>query len=192
MSAFPPAFIPMRVKVIGIGLARSCEPLASAWVDLCEGDKRVLKMWESLTALSGWSKVAGEHFKVIGETTPGIAAAMPQTFGQPQPQAAPTGNGGGMDDFQTAMMMAELFRMAQSEQRAPEGQPSSAQPVQAQPQAPPPPPPPVGQEGQPRARSQTGMRPGRGAGIPTPADLGVIIPDQPVDFPSGGSENLNK
>lgn len=183
LSTLPEQMGGTRVKLIGMSVARSSDEIAEAWIDLAEDDKRVLKMLESLTSFSGWGKVIGVHLMAIGASVPGVAAVMPGPQREPQPQQQ--GNGMG-EDLAAQMVMAELFRMAQSGTRA------EAQAPMFQEQAPPPPvqQPLQPQEQAPRVRAEQPTRPGRNAGIPSPADLGVSVPDAPMDFPTAGSENI--
>lgn len=178
LSTLPPQVIPVQFKSVGLSLAGSSDEIASAWVDLAEDDPRVRKMLESLTSVSGWGKVIGVHLIAIGAGVPGIAAVMPGSSQQQQPQ-----NGAPPMDVEQMMFLGELLRMAQSEQRAPQ---QSAQ-------TPPPfAPPPEPQQQQQRVRTQPGPQPQARprAGMPSPAELGVTQSDMPVDFPSAGSENI--
>lgn len=191
MSTVPEQVGGERLKFIGLSVAKSADEIAEAWIDLAEDDRRVLKALESLTSFSGWGKVIGVHLMVVGTAVPGIAA-MPSfgggMMGAPVgPQGAPPQQpNGGASDAQAAMIVAEIFRQAQSQQRA--------QAAQAPPpgygQAPPPPPMPEQQQQAGVRVAPTGparVRAGRGAGIPSASDLfggGTPIPDVPLDFPS--------
>lgn len=181
LSTLPPQMAGPRVAMIGVSLAGHRDEIADAWVDLAEDDKRVLRMLESLTSFSGWGKVIGVHLLVVGASVPGIAAVMPSGPQRSQQQGPGMPQNGGPEDLQMAMVMAEMFRQAQSQQRAPE-QPNFEQ-------APPPPPFP---EQQPQVRrTQPPPTTGRPrAGMPSAADMGVSIPDAPADFPTAGPENV--
>ena len=183
LSTLPDQVGGQRVKLIGISLAQSADEIAEAWLDLAEDDKRVLKALESLTSFSGWGKVIGVHLIAIGTSAPGIVGAMqqpPPPFGQQQQQ----GNGNGMNDAQMAMVMAEMFRQSQSQQRAQSEQFQQGAPPEFQQQ-------PQQQAAPPRQQQRpAGTRPGRNAGIPSAADLGVDIPDTPESFPTAGPENV--
>jgi len=185
LSTLPAQFVPVQVKVVGINLARSCDEIAEAWVDLAEDDRRVLKALESLTSFSGWGKIAGVHLMAIGTAVPAVAAAMPSPVA-----TAPAGarqEAASTSDIQNAMILAEMFRQSQSQQRA---EPSpmeqlfdEAQQQQAPAQR--------QQQQQPvRRTGPVSTRPGRNAGIPSAADLGVSIADAPADFPTAGPENI--
>jgi hypothetical protein len=190
LSTLPEQVGGARVKMIGLSVAQSSDEIAEAWIDLAEDDRRVLKALESLTSFSGWGKVIGVHLIAIGSAVPGIAAAMPQSQAQSQ---QPMGNGA--PDVQTAMVMAEMFRQAQSQQRQRmEEEPAVMEDIRQQQQQQPPQQPsprPQPRQGPPPQPRQTPVtRPGRNAGIPSAADLGVSIPDASVEFPTAGPENI--
>lgn len=171
-----------RTRFVGLSLAGSCSEIAEAWIDLAEDDKRVLKAIESLTSFSGWGKVIGLHLMAIGAGVPGIAAVQqPQPAAHPMPAAGATG---GDTDLQQMMALADFLRQAQTEQRAEpvQEQPTAADVQQA-----------VQQQQEPvrgAVRRQPAVRPGRGAGIPSAADLGVTNADTPESFPTSGPENV--
>jgi hypothetical protein len=182
LSTLPEQVAGTRVKMIGLAIGGAHEEIAEAWTDLAEDDARVRKALESLTQFSGWGKVIGVHFMAIGMTAPGIAAVMPMPQQQRQ-QSQQQGAGMPEPDAQTAMLLGELMRMAQSEQRVEQEQrfpPETApQPPQPQPQQ------------QPVQQQRPAeVRPGRGVGMPSPADMGVSVADAPLDFPTGGPENI--
>lgn len=188
MSTLPEQVGGTRLRVVGLSVARSADEIAEAWLDLAEDDKRVLKALESLTSFSGWGKVIGVHLMAVGSAVPGIAA-MPSfgggmTAGAPTQPQGPPPNGGGAGEAQMAMMLAEMFRQSQSAQRAE----SASAPPPGFGEAPPPPPPP--QQQQQAGVRAAAARPGRGAGIPSAADLGVSIADVDLQFPTAGSENI--
>ena len=192
ISTLPEQVGGTRLKMVGLNIAKSSDEIAEAWIDLAEDDKRVLKALESLTSFSGWGKVIGVHLMAVGSAVPGIAAAMPQ-----QPQQS-QGQSSGMD-IQTQMIVAEMFRQAQSQQRQRfEDEPEVMEQIRREQQAP--------QEQRTRQQQQPQQqqqqqpvrrpgqapptRPGRNAGIPSAADLGVTIPDASVEFPTAGPENI--
>src|SRR5208283_2385300 len=185
MSTVPEQVGGERLKFIGLSVAKSSDEIAEAWIDLAEDDRRVLKALESLTSFSGWGKVVGVHLMAVGTAVPGIAA-MPSFGGgmaggfAPPPQPGPQqGPANGATEAQAAMLLAEIFRQSQSQQRAQ----AAAAPPPGYGQAPPQAPPPQQQEqAGVRVGPATVVRPGRGAGIPSAADLGVSIPDAPIDF----------
>jgi len=190
MSTVPEQVGGEKLKFIGLSVARSADEIAEAWIDLAEDDRRVLKALESLTSFSGWGKVIGVHLMAVGTAVPGIAA-MPSfgggMMGAPVgPQGPPQQQqpNGGATEAQAAMIMAELFRQAQSQQRAQAAQAPPPGYGQAPPQAPMP-------EQQQQAGVRTAgpapVRAGRGAGIPSARDLfggQAAIPDMPLDFPT--------
>jgi len=189
LSTLPAQFVPVQVKVVGINLARSCDEIAEAWVDLAEDDRRVLKALESLTSFSGWGKIAGVHLMAIGAAVPAVAAAMPSPVATAQ--AGARQEAASTSDIQNAMILAEMFRQSQSQQRAEpspmeqvfeEAAQQQRQPAPQQQQQ--------QQQQQVRRTGPVSTRPGRNAGIPSAADLGVSIPDTPADFPTAGPENI--
>lgn len=157
-----------RTKQIGRGLATQASEIADAWIDLAEDDKKVLKFLENLTSFSGWGKVVGLHLLVIGGGLPTIAAVMPQP--QQQSQQQPPGN-----NTAQMMEMADLIRQMATEGRQQQEQQAQPPPQQPRPQQP-----------QQPARGAVRMR----AGMPSPADLGVVQGDVPLDFPTSGPENV--
>jgi len=178
LSTLPDQIGGARLKLVGLSLAQSSDEIAEAWLDLAEDDRRVLKALESLTSFSGWGKVIGVHLIAVGTSVPGMAPIMQAQRAQPQP------DGNGASDAQMAMVMAEMFRQAQSQQRAErEPPPGHTQP-----------PPQTAASPQPEQRRPAGgppvTRPGRNAGIPSAADLGVSVADVPESFPTAGSENI--
>lgn len=186
MSTLPEQVGGARVKLIGLNVAKSADEIAEAWIDLAEDDKRVLKALESLTSFSGWGKVIGVHLMAVGSAVPGLMGAMPQPVEQAQGMAQ-AANQQSNADLQQAMIVAEMLRQASSQQRAERAGPQFAE--QVPPQAPQQQQQPL--EDAPRVRRQQPVtRPGRNAGIPSAADLGVSIADAPVDFPAGGSESV--
>jgi hypothetical protein len=182
LSTLPAQFVPVQVKVVGINLARSCDEIAEAWIDLAEDDRRVLKALESLTSFSGWGKIAGVHLMAIGTAVPAVAAAMPSPVATAQ--AGARQEAASTSDIQNAMILAEMFKQSQSQQRA---EPSPVERVfeEAQQQ-----PAPQRQQQPVRRTGPVSTRPGRNAGIPSAADLGVSIADTPADFPTAGPENI--
>lgn len=180
LSTLPAQFAPNQIKMVGVSLAKSCDEIAEAWIDLAEDDKRVLKALESLTSFSGWGKIVGVHLMAIGSVAmPGVMGAMPQPT--PQQQGTPD-----EANIQNAMIIADMIRQAQSQQRAEPvfEQQQQQQQQQRQPQRAEQQPPPVRQAG------PVSTRPGRNAGIPSAADLGVSIPDAPAEFPTAGADNI--
>lgn len=177
LATLPPQVVPMQFKAVGLSLAGSSDEIAAAWVDLAEDDPRVRKILESLTSVSGWGKVIGVHLIAVGSSVPGVAAVMP---GSQQQQQQP--NGAPPMDMESMMMLGELLRMAQSEQRAPEQPPQQAAPFA--------PPAPQEQQQQRRAPNAPPPQARPRAGMPSPADLGVTQSDVPLDFPTAGPESI--
>lgn len=179
ISSLPPSVVPMQFKMVGLSLAKSADDIAEAWVDLAEDDAKVRKVLESLTSYSGWGKVAGVHLMAVGASVPALAAAMPNPVANAQAMAG-QGNGGGMsaEDVATLMALGDLVRQQQTQQRQPEAAPMQPeQPIQQEPR--------VRVAPQP-APVTTRPR----AGMPSAADMGVSIPDAPLDFPGSGAENV--
>jgi hypothetical protein len=175
-----------RTKYIGMSLARSSSEIAEAWIDLAEEDKRVLRVLEQFTSFSGWGKVIGVHFMAIGAGVPGIV-------GQPQqpPQGRPMPPAGANPDLQEAMQLADFLRQAASEVRQQPMQPNGAPTEQEIAEAAARQQPRQGDVRQARRPPQQ-WRSGRGAGMPSPADLlgaQPIVADSEA-FPTSGPESV--
>ena len=205
ITVMPPQMAGQQVKRVGLSLAKHSEEIAEAWIDLAEENPRVRAIIESVTGFSGWGKVMGEHLKAIGDETPAIQGMRQQRQPQEAPQQSDdiaaamaladflsqaaagqrqqTGNGEPQQPSpeQVRRMMQEQERQQQRPQRQQQQQPVS-EPVHPMGQGNPQPVPP----GQAPPMGQT-RKP---VGMPTPADLGVVNPDMPEDFPAGGSQDV--
>lgn len=188
----PESVVGKRPRTIARGLIGHKDDIAKAWVDLCEDDKRVLKYWEKLTAAGAWSEVIGAHLEAAGDDLiPGVIGAMP-TGMRPQ-YAQPQGQPMMVPDIGSMMAMADFMRQQASQQRESNGVDNEeqvrravAEAMQQQQQQQPPREQPV--RGQVR-RPPGVFRAGKGAGIPTPADMigGVASMDTGDEFPVASS-----
>jgi len=179
-----PGPLGQKLKPIGSSLKNATPEIAEAWIDLAEDDPRVRKALESLTSISGWGKLVGLHLFAIGGGIPGVAAMQ-----QMAQQQGSTGEGA--SDIEALTALAKFMAESAAQQRTGNG----AEEPPPMPQQPPPQQRPRQQRQEPQSQppqqpqpSATTMRPA--AGIPTPQELGVQVPDQPMDFPSGSAQDV--
>jgi hypothetical protein len=197
LSVLPPQVAGEQFKRIGKSFAIHSEDIAEAWIDLAEDDARVRRIIESVTGFSTWGKVVGRHLEAIGDETPAIQGFRQQRVPQQPQQEGPS-------DLDAAMALAEFMAQAAAQQRqaqeggngAPQSGPSEEQvrramqeqqrqqqrPTRQQQQQPIP----VTQQEAPQVSQR------RPVGMPSPADLGVVNPDQSEygDMPVPGEADV--
>lgn len=176
-----PGPIGVKTKPIGVRLKEYTPQIAGAWVDLAEEDDKVKRVLESFANIGGWGKVIGLHLYVVGgQMLPAFAGMNPpQQGGQGQSQEQ---GGVSLDDL---MALANFMQQGAAQERAQGNGAEQVPPRQAQQQPQPQPPPPMPPQPAP---SGTMARPA--AGIPSPQELGVQVPDLPVEFPAGSAQDV--